>query len=118
MIGWKRLDNIRFLLEEVIANDVQGDYIETGVWRGGASIFARAAMNAFGETQRFSYVCDSFIGLPPGAKNLLSSDAGWDKTPYLEVPAEIFVAANFKKYGLLGPNVIFAFILHSLLQNW
>ena len=36
MIGNKRMSNLRRLLIDVIENQVEGDFIETGVWRGGA----------------------------------------------------------------------------------
>jgi O-methyltransferase len=36
MIGIKRLDNIQSAIETVIREGVEGDLIETGVWRGGA----------------------------------------------------------------------------------
>jgi hypothetical protein len=39
MIGLKRLDNLHFCIEDVLANNVPGDLIETGAWRGGATIF-------------------------------------------------------------------------------
>lgn len=107
MIGLRRLDNIRDLLKAIILNNVEGDYVETGVWRGGASIFARAVIAAYGEQRgRVSYVCDSFSGLPPGDRNLDAGDKNWDKTNYLEVPYDI-VANNFVKYGLLDENVVF-----------
>lgn len=35
MIGIKRLDNLQFCIETVIKDGVEGDLIETGVWRGG-----------------------------------------------------------------------------------
>ncbi len=108
MTGWARLDNIRNLLQDVIKNNIKGDYIETGVWRGGASVFARAVITAYGEAEnRVSYVCDSFAGLPPGDKKLDAGDKNWDNTPYLEIPIEI-VANNFIKYGMLDSNVVFA----------
>lgn len=37
MIGLKRLNNIQFCIEDVIRNKVPGDFIETGVWRGGGN---------------------------------------------------------------------------------
>ncbi|MBK9997315.1 MAG: hypothetical protein IPO99_09260 [Nitrospira sp.] len=46
MIGVKRLANLRALTESVIADNVPGDLIETGVWRGGACIFMRAILYA------------------------------------------------------------------------
>src|SRR4051794_3839132 len=39
MIGLRRLDNLQFCVEDVIRHGVRGDLIETGVWRGGATIF-------------------------------------------------------------------------------
>lgn len=132
MTGFARLDNVRDLLTHVIKDNIQGGYIgkcqflvlyqmqqlkknaniltfatETGVWRGGSSIFARAVMAAYGATDRLSYVCDSFSGLPPGDRSLDNKDKNWDNTPYLEVSSEI-VAGSFNKYGLLDHNVIFA----------
>ena len=108
MTGWKRLDNVRICLQDVIQNKIEGDYIETGVWRGGSSVFARAVISVFGEAEnRVSYVCDSFAGLPPGERKLDEGDTNWDNNPYLEVPIEI-VANNFIKHGLLDSNVVFA----------
>jgi hypothetical protein len=107
MVGSKRLDNIRDLLFDVMKNDIKGDYIETGVWRGGASIFARGLMRAYNQSSRRSYVCDSFHGLPPGNASIAKRDKGWDNTPYLEVAAER-VAGHFRESGTLDPNVIFA----------
>ena len=45
MIGLHRLDNIHQCLRTVIEDGVPGDFIETGVWRGGACIFARACLH-------------------------------------------------------------------------
>jgi len=114
MVGTKRLNNIFNLLTNVISNDIKGDYIETGVWRGGASVFAKAVITALEddpndelETRRVSYVADSFRGLPPGDKGLHEEDTNWDEWKYLEVSADT-VANNFIKYGLLDSNVVFA----------
>lgn len=108
MTGWKRIDNVYNLLKDVIENNIKGDYIETGVWRGGSSIFAKAALSVLEPgSSRVSYVCDSFQGLPPGDKQLDKRDKNWDNTPYLEVSSDT-VANNFIKYGLLDSNVVFA----------
>jgi hypothetical protein len=109
MTGWARIRNVADLLKDVIENQVPGDYMETGVWRGGSSMFARAVLRTYDNQadKRKSFVCDSFRGLPPGDKNLAKGDHGWDKTSYLEV-SENIVAKGFRKYGLLDSNVIFA----------
>ena len=39
MIGRKRLDNLQYCVETVLEDGVAGDLIETGIWRGGATIF-------------------------------------------------------------------------------
>lgn len=44
VIGLKRLDNLHSCIEAVIRDQVPGELIKTGVWRGGACIFRRAAL--------------------------------------------------------------------------
>ena len=46
MMGAERLNNIRHCIEDVLRNNVPGDLIETGVWRGGGVIFMRAILTA------------------------------------------------------------------------
>lgn len=65
MIGLLRLENIQACLEDIISRDVPGDVMETGVWRGGAAIFMRAILAAYGIVDRTVWVADSFAGLPP-----------------------------------------------------
>lgn len=108
MIGMKRLNNIHILLEEVIRNKIPGDCIETGVWRGGATILMAAILKAHQETSRRVWVADSFEGVPapdpikyPHDKTL-----SLHTCPYLAVSLET-VQSNFKKYGLLDSQVLF-----------
>ena len=65
MVGLARLNNLEACLRTVVAEGVEGDVIETGVWRGGASIFMRAVFAALGVRDRIVWVADSFAGLPP-----------------------------------------------------
>jgi len=48
MIGVKRLHHLRMCCENVIRRDVPGNFIECGVWRGGACIMMKAVLNKFG----------------------------------------------------------------------
>src|ERR1700752_2568920 len=41
MIGTTRLRHLRHLVERTIHEGIAGDYIETGVWRGGACILMK-----------------------------------------------------------------------------
>lgn len=108
MIGLKRLDSLQNCVELVLANDVPGDLIETGVWRGGASILMRAVLKANGETARTVWVADSFEGLPKPDPEQYPADAGDQHFTYRElaVPLEQ-VEENFRCYGLLDSQVRF-----------
>lgn len=74
MIGMKRLENLEFCIEKVITEKIPGDLIETGVWRGGATIFMRAMLEAMEEKQRIVWVADSFEGLPKPNKEKYAAD--------------------------------------------
>jgi hypothetical protein len=106
MTGLARIDSLKKILHDVFQNEIAGDFIETGVWRGGMSIFARGILRANNQMHRKSFVCDSFQGLPPGDRDLDPLDKKWYQINYLEV-SEVTVAENFKAAGLLDPNVIF-----------
>jgi hypothetical protein len=73
MIGIRRLDNIQTLTEEILQAQVPGDLIETGVWRGGATIFMRGILKAYGITDRKVWLADSFAGFPSTKEQGLSS---------------------------------------------
>lgn len=64
MLPLARFDNLQSCIDSVITHKIPGDMIETGVWRGGAVIFMRAALKAYGVTDRTVWVADSFEGLP------------------------------------------------------
>jgi len=50
MIGAKRMDNVRSECERLIKTGVPGDFMETGVWRGGACIMMRALFSTLMES--------------------------------------------------------------------
>ncbi|MFM0081577.1 macrocin O-methyltransferase [Paraburkholderia sediminicola] len=71
------LDNVVELARVVIDERVPGDFIETGVWRGGVTILMRAALTAFGGSGRSVWVADSFAGLPAPDPATDLRDAIW-----------------------------------------
>lgn len=108
MIGLRRLDNLQNCIVDVLQRGVPGDLIECGVWRGGAAIFMRAVLKAYGDTKRIVWVADSFQGLPKPNEKLYPADKGdlhWTFSQ-LAVPLEE-VKKNFKKYGLLDDQIRF-----------
>lgn len=107
MIGLKRLDHLQECVADVVERRVPGDLIETGVWRGGACIFMRAMLKAYGETERTVWVADSFRGLPRPEEHRTEDveDALW-AVPFLAVPLDR-VKENFARYGMLDDQVRF-----------
>lgn len=106
MIGFKRLNNLQFCIEDVLKKGIPGDLIETGVWRGGATIFMQAVLKAYNVSDRLVWVADSFEGLPPANEQKYPQDAGF--VQYAELAVSIDeVKSNFEKYGLLDDQVRF-----------
>jgi len=103
MVGLRQFDHMEHCIHQVVQNNVPGDLLEAGVWRGGMCIFMRGALKALGETGRRVWVVDSFEGLPP-------LDTAVDKHPWkagdMAVPLEK-VKRNFARYDLLDDNVQF-----------
>jgi len=105
MIGTIALKSLRLMLEAVIQKKVKGDFLEAGVWRGGASIFAQAVLASYEETNtRKVWVCDSYKGLPPN--RTLEDSPKWERLQALRV-SKMAVKNNFKRFGLLAHNVKF-----------
>ena len=107
MVGRKRLNNIQTCIETVLDDDIPGDFLEAGVWRGGSCIFMRGVLAAYGIADRTVWAADSFEGVPPPTH---PQDEGIDLSvgvlPVLAVPLEE-VQALFKRYDLLDAQVRF-----------
>ena len=117
MIGLRRLDNIQFCMEDILQNKIPGDFIECGVWRGGAIIFMRAVLKAHGINDRTVWGADSFQGFPSSLKttdvldkDFMDSYFSKDSANLITVPVAK-VKSNFERYGLLDDQVRF-------LEGW
>ncbi|MGH9845761.1 MAG: TylF/MycF family methyltransferase [Blastocatellia bacterium] len=109
MIGLKRMENLRMCVERVLQDCVPGDLVETGVWRGGATIFMRAILKAYGDMERRVWVADSFAGLPTPDAERYPADAG---DTHYQFSAQLAVTldqvkANFARFDLLDEQVRF-----------
>jgi hypothetical protein len=107
MIGARRMDNVRTECERVIRAGIPGDFMETGVWRGGACMMMRAVLKAYSIADRRVIAADSFAGLPPPSDGI-EADAGSEFHTYEDfaVPLDA-VKAGFARYGLLDAQVVF-----------
>jgi O-methyltransferase len=108
MIGIERLNNIEKLLVDIIENKIAGDCIETGVWRGGATIFMAAVLKAFNITDKKIWVADSFEGLPKPNEEKYPQDKGdIHHTKKRLVISLDKVKNNFQNYDLLSDQIVF-----------
>ena len=119
MIGSKRLSNLQSCVESVLQDNIPGDLIETGVWRGGACILMRGVLKAYGVTDRRVWVADSFEGLPRPTNDVDRQDISGNLYRYKELAVSVDrVKANFSRYGLLDDQVEFlrGWFSQTLLQ--
>jgi O-methyltransferase len=109
MIGMQRLSSLQQCVEAVIAEDIDGDLVECGVWRGGACILMRAVLSAYEDEKRSVWLADSFLGVPPPDAENYGADRGirLDLNADVLAVSEAEVRANFERYGLLDDRVRF-----------
>lgn len=112
MVGLNRLNNIEYCIHSIINNNIPGDFIETGVWRGGATILMRALLKEMKITDRRVWLADSFKGLPKPNPQLYTADKNNKLHTFKILTASVTeVKNNFKKYDLLDEQVVF-------LEGW
>jgi O-methyltransferase len=102
MVGLARLDDLHRCVETIVADDIEGDLIEAGTWRGGATILMRATLDALGAEGRTVWAADSFQGFPErdDEGDAVPSDRGDDlgAFDFLSVPLEE-VKESFSRLG-------------------
>lgn len=118
MIGMKRMDNLENMLDYVRENQIEGDLVETGVWKGGATIFMKLYCDLYNIDKKV-FVCDSFEGLPkPSGK--FSADYGDRHHTFTQLAISLeTVKNNFKLFHVLDENVVFikGFFSQTLPNN-
>ena len=112
MIGRTRLRSLRECCELVLREQVPGDFVETGIWRGGSCIMMAAVLAAYGCRDRTVWGFDSFAGLPPPNEERYPQDHGDQlyRFPQLAVSLEE-VTENFRRVGLWSNQI-------KLVKGW
>jgi hypothetical protein len=102
MIGLVRLDDLQSCVESVVRDGVDGDLIEAGAWRGGATILMRAALDSLGVDDRTVWVADSFQGFPESDQDGFPEDPKLDPLSRIDFLAARLedVRAHFARFGL------------------
>eukprot|EP00941_MAST-03F_sp_MAST-3F-sp1_P001691 g1691.t1 len=115
------LDFTQFAIEQVVANNIPGDLIEAGVWRGGLAIFMRATLKVLATqhspSSPFTNICrngcnsartkqvwaaDSFSGIPFAENDELVNE--WKERYAVDLDT---VQDNFHRFGLLDDGITF-----------
>lgn len=95
MTGLQRLDDLQWCVESVVRDGIDGDLVEAGSWRGGASIMMRATLDTLGDHERTVWAADSFQGFPDDAAGEHLDLTAYD---FLAAPLDE-VKANFARFG-------------------
>ncbi len=107
MIGRQRLDGLHNCLDIIVKKSIPGDFMECGVWRGGACILMAGFVKSHGISGRKVILADSFDGLPRSTLGQ-KVQPRLDKSVFPELAVSLDeVRANFETYGLLDDNVHF-----------
>jgi len=121
MVSDERLFATLSACKYVILNNIKGDFVECGVWRGGNAMVAAAVIKMFGSDKKV-WLFDTFAGFtninPTSKDSLIQTMETVTKDMMAEYHKSLYdisrcgnsiddVRDNFEKYGLLNDNVIF-----------
>ena len=99
-----QLDLVETAILSVEERRVPGDFLEAGVWRGGAIILMRALIDAYGLAGRRVFAADSFSGIP---RNVRAINDPVDKWSDRWIATLEEVQKNITRFGLLDEQIIF-----------
>ena len=113
MVNMSRLENLQRCVEDVLADEVPGDLIETGVMRGGAVILMRAVLKAHVVEDRVVWAADSFMGVAGAGHGNHPQDegAGWHLRPLTEasvdqVPTQLPALRTARRPGEVSGRLV------------
>jgi len=114
LIEKPRFKSIDLIKKEIYDNDIQGDIIECGVWKGGMAIYL-----AYQFPDRIIWASDSYKGFQPlniatyeykNERHTENFDAKYNHPFSISVSLDD-VKANFKEFDVVGNNIKF-------LEGW
>lgn len=104
LISWEGIESLHKCILDTL--NIEGDFIETGVWRGGMCILAKSIYDSLNSKKRV-FVADSFEGLPkPDPKYPKDKNDTHYLSEYLKVSLPE-VQKNFEQFNCLDEKVIF-----------
>lgn len=117
MASYERLWATLMACKYSIDQNIEGDFVECGVWRGGNALIAAALFRLYGVNKKV-YCFDTFGGMtPPTEKDRHASNNKSALEDFLKNQTDTHnewcyasledVKNNFKQFGLLNENVVF-----------
>lgn len=100
-----KLNALHSMMLDVMHNNVPGDFIEAGVYKGGMIIFMRAFLEAYNIKDRVVWAADSFEGIPISESRELNDTVDLWEDRWIASFNEVL--SNLKRYGLLDRQVEF-----------
>ena len=104
LLSLAQLEMIQEAVLDIQQRGVSGDFIEAGIWRGGAIIFMRALLNAYGIANRQIIAADSFEGIP---QNVTFKHDPVDEWKDRWAASLDEVKGNIERLGLLDERIEF-----------
>lgn len=111
MIGWNGLTMVEDVIHEIVTNNIPGDVMEAGVFKGGTSIFMAGVLRVLGDRTRRVYVADSFAGIPPVSDEYKADAIHKGTENLLPLYGKDQVYDNFYQFNLADARVVF-------LEGW
>lgn len=99
-----QLDLIEKVVVALDQRGMTGDFIEAGIWRGGAAILMRALIDAYELCDRRVFAADSFTGIPINERASNDPVDRW-KDRWIAPIDE--VQQNIARFGLLDERIVF-----------
>uniref|UniRef100_A0A7S1I4P8 Macrocin O-methyltransferase n=1 Tax=Eutreptiella gymnastica TaxID=73025 RepID=A0A7S1I4P8_9EUGL len=106
MAGFRRAANLQSLVEDVIARDVPGDFLEAGTWKGGLCLLVESIFDAYHQfPRRKVWLADSFRGIPKPTLDVDKQEhSGSHNYKILHLGGVHVVKKIFQTFGYLNDN--------------
>ncbi len=117
MVSPERLWGTMMACKHIVAQNIPGDFVECGVWRGGNALIAASVFKASGVRKKI-YLFDTFKGMTEPSKEDVAANDGKAAIDYFRQKQRVDhndwcfasladVRNNFSNLGLLSEDVIF-----------
>jgi O-methyltransferase len=112
MCGDESINQLKEALATIYREDIPGDFIEAGVWRGGLPVIMKSYAHTQNDLNRKIYIADSFQGLPQDCSDPKDKAANLLLTPIQNLSTSRELIENALEYfNLMDDNIIF-------LEGW